>query len=152
MGYAVPDCEAAAEFYTGLFGFRKLHTSPYIIMDREKDPNDTIFRIYGDKLQKVKIIFLTTGNGIGLELFEFIEPSMEQAAAWNFTRGGVFHVAFTDPDPEETCKRVVAAGGRQIGDTVSPRDNIKAIYMEDPWGNTIELLSCSFEELLAQRI
>ena len=59
-----------------------------------------IFRIYGTKLQKVKIAWLSTGNGVGFEIFEFIDPPTKSAdevnAQWSlehqYQRGGFFHI------------------------------------------------------------
>ena len=59
-------------------------------------------------------------------------------------------IAFTDPDPNALCKKACAAGAKQIGETVDVHGE-QALYMSDPWGNTIELVSCSFEQLLANR-
>jgi hypothetical protein len=95
------------------------------------------------------------GNGIGIEFFEFIDPPMSQPATFDYTRGGVFHIAITDPDPDALCKKVLAAGGKQIGPVVEPfsalNETDRAVYLVDPWGNTVEVVSCSFEQLLANR-
>lgn len=76
---------------------------------------------------------------------------MSQPATWDYTRGGVFHICVTDPDPDALCKKVVEAGGRQIGEVVKPLGEERALYLGDPWGNTVEVLSCSFEQLMANR-
>lgn len=47
-------------------------------------------------------------------------------------------------------KKVVAHGGKQIGETVSMMGE-KALYISDPWGNVVECLSCSFETLMGNR-
>jgi hypothetical protein len=105
----------------------------------------------------VKVAFLTTGNSVGFELFQFIDPPMSVPASFDYTRGGVFHLAVTDNDPEEMCRKVIAAGGKKIGATVVPAsaagDGQKecTLYCADPWGNTIEMCSCSFEKLMANR-
>ena len=42
--------------------------------DRSSDGSDApIFKIYGEKLNKVKIAWLSTGNSVGFEVFEFSE-------------------------------------------------------------------------------
>ncbi|KIW23055.1 uncharacterized protein PV07_11287 [Cladophialophora immunda] len=126
-------------------------------VDREENPADIIFDIYPKELRKAKIAVMTAGNGVGVEFFEFIDPKMTQAAAFDITRGGVFHVAVTDPHPEELCSKIIAAGGKKIGKPVSPFplsvDGFKdgALYLQDPWGNTIEIVSCNLELLLANR-
>ncbi|KAF2494582.1 Glyoxalase/Bleomycin resistance protein/Dihydroxybiphenyl dioxygenase [Lophium mytilinum] len=152
----VPDLDAAITFYTRVLGFRKLQNLPRCT-DRSTDPSAPIFRIYDSRLHKVKVAFLATGNSVGFELFQFIDPPMSAPASFDYTRGGVFHFAVTDPDPEALCARVVAAGGRKIGETVSPASTegeevrTVALYVLDPWGNTIEACSCSFEKMMANR-
>lgn len=132
-------------------------TQTFMDIDRTQDPDNAIFDIYPPALQKAKIAIMTSGNGVAVEFFQFIEPSLEQPARFEITRGGVFHIAVTDPDPEGLCSRIVAAGGRRIGQTVSPfpvrSDGIKdcALYTQDPWGNVIEIVSCSLEHLMANR-
>jgi catechol 2,3-dioxygenase-like lactoylglutathione lyase family enzyme len=150
----VPDIDAAIDFYTSLFGFRKLKNTPRCV-NRSLDPDAPVFRVYDERLQQVKVAFLTTGNGIGFELFQFIDPPMSQRADFDYTRGGVFHIAITDSDPEELCRKVVAAGGKKIGETVVPAtakgENECTLYVADPWGYTLEICSCSFEKLMANR-
>lgn len=36
-----------------------------------------MFKIYGDNVHKVKVAWLTTGNGVGFEIFEFIDPPVK---------------------------------------------------------------------------
>ena len=42
-----------------------------------------------------------------------------------------------------------------MGDTVVPFEAIgeddEALYLQDPWGNTVEVVSCSFEMLMGNR-
>ncbi|MCJ1298321.1 hypothetical protein MMC08_001110 [Hypocenomyce scalaris] len=80
---------------------------------------------------------------------------MTQPATFDYTHGGFFHLAITAPDPDELCERVVAAGGKKIGETVLPfvaqGETDSALYVQDPWDNNIEVVSCSFEQLLGNR-
>lgn len=155
IAIAVPDVEAAAKWYTEILGFRKLRQSVRLT-DRRLTPDAALFRIYPEELQSVKIAFLVSGNGVGIELFEFIEPKMEEPAAFNLTKGGVFHICLTTPDPDALCEKAVAAGARKLGSTITPWKHLDeddcALYFQDPWGMVIELLSCSFEQLMANRV
>ncbi|KEF51130.1 uncharacterized protein A1O9_12853 [Exophiala aquamarina CBS 119918] len=151
VGVAVPDCEAAVKWYTDVMGFRKLRESVRII-DRSKTPDSVIFKIYDDRLQVLKLALLTTGNGVGFELFEFVEPKMTQCATFDYTRGGVFHVCFTDPNPDLVAEKVVASGGKKFGDTVNMfGSKERAVYLQDPWGNVFEVMSCNFDHAMANR-
>jgi catechol 2,3-dioxygenase-like lactoylglutathione lyase family enzyme len=79
VAISVPDIEAAVKWYTEVLGFRKLRQSVRY-SDRKVTPEANLFKIYGDRLQKVKIAFLTSGNGVGIELFQFIDPPMKPTA------------------------------------------------------------------------
>ena len=104
-----------------------------------------------------KLAILSGGNGVGFELFEFVDPKYngpEKRIDWNpdtYTRGGVFHFCLTVPDVVETAKKAVELGGKQVGEMMLLVDGEKAIYMQDPWGNVCELLSCGIEFLFLKR-
>lgn len=126
--------------------------------DRAHSPSQPIFRIYPSTLHKVKVAWLSSGNGVGFEVFEFIDPPHKPSSprppssdSFDFARAGFFHIAVTAPDPEEVVTRAVQEGGRQVGEMVGVgKGGIeKAGYVCDPWGNVVEVLSCSFEGLLA---
>lgn len=128
--------------------------------DRAEMPNAPIFRIYGDTLQRVKIAFLGTGNSVGFEIFQFIDPphlpSTSSASEFEYTRAGVFHICVTTPDVDDAVERVLEKGGSQIGETVELGEDAdgemrRAAYVRDPWGTVVEVLSCGFEALMANR-
>jgi len=155
IAISVPDVEAAVKWYTEILGFRKLRQTVRCT-DRRVSPDADIFKIYGEQLQALKIAFLTSGNGVGVELFEFVDPPMKHPASFDFTRGGVFHICVTTSDPEGLCAKAVAAGAKKIRQTVMPYKHLDeddiALYIQDPWGTVIEFLSCSFEQLLSNRV
>jgi predicted enzyme related to lactoylglutathione lyase len=109
-------------------------------------------------LQKVNIAFLGTGNSVGFEIFQFIDPAHQACTTEEFyyTRAGVFHIRVTTLDVEDTVRRVKEKGGRQIGETVELGEDLhgemgKATYVKDPWGTVLKVLSCGFEALMANR-
>jgi catechol-2,3-dioxygenase len=99
----------------------------------------------------VKVAWLGTGNSVGFEVFEFIDPLHEKKPDFEYNRSGFFHIAVTAPDVDEVCRRAVENGGYQVGETVDMGGGEKALYLSDPWGNVVECLSCSFESLLANK-
>lgn len=112
-------------------------------------------RIYGSagaSINEMKIALLTSDNSIGLELFEFVDPPIKHGAEFDITRGGFFHICITDSDPKALAERVVKAGGSALGE-VCFVDGVgdQAVYLQDPWGNSIEVLSCAFEELFQRQ-
>jgi catechol-2,3-dioxygenase len=119
--------------------------------DKVSLPDGPIFKIYDSKLQKVKIAWLGTGNSVGFEVFEFIDPPHEPRPDFEYAKSGFFHIAVTAPDVDAACARAVEHGGKQLGETVSMGGEEKALYLSDPWGNVVEVLSCSFEHLMANK-
>ena len=99
----------------------------------------------------MKIAWLGTGNSVGFEVFEFIDPPHQPVPEFEYARSGFFHIAVTSPDVDGAIKRVIDHGGSQVGETVSMGGEEKAAYVSDPWGNVIELLTCSFEALMANK-
>jgi catechol 2,3-dioxygenase-like lactoylglutathione lyase family enzyme len=156
IAISVPDLDAAVEWYATIFGFKKIRSNR--VTDRTLTSDAPIFRIYGDTLQKVKIAFLGTGNSVGFEIFQFIDPAHQACTTeeFEYMRGGVFHICVTTPDVEDAIRRVKEKEGRQIGETVDLGEDLhgemrKAAYVKDPWGTVVEVLSCGFEALMANR-
>lgn len=158
VAIAVDSLDKAVEWYSKHFGFRRI--APEMTIDRSKDGDDAkAFRIYGDQLNKARIAFLTAGNGVGFEIFEFIDPPTVPAEKlkenWSLQqqhrRGGVFHIAVTASDPDALAKEACEDGAMMIGEAVSPADGERAVYLRDPWGMVVEVISSSFEHLIAYR-
>lgn len=158
VGIAVDSVDKAADWYSKHFGFRRIRNDR--TTDRSTDGGDSpIYRVYGSKLNKVKVAWLTTGNGVGFELFEFIDPPTKSAQEINsnwsleeqYQRGGYYHVGVTAPDPAAVAKKCCEDGATQIGETSSHYDGETILYLRDPWGNIVEILSCSFEQLMGNR-
>ncbi|KAF1987946.1 Glyoxalase/Bleomycin resistance protein/Dihydroxybiphenyl dioxygenase, partial [Aulographum hederae CBS 113979] len=145
VAISVPSCDEAATWYETIFGFRRICRDA--TTTRSSTPSAPIFKIYGDKLQEVKCVWLSCGNGVGFEIFEFVEPGyVAPAKTFEYNRGGFFHIAVTVPDPDAIAKKIAETRGKQIGETVEVNGE-KALYVHDPWGNVIECLSCSYEHL-----
>ena len=158
VAIAVDSVDKAAEFYGKHFGFRRIRDDR--MTDQAADGTDApVFKIYGTSLRKVKIAWLSTGNGVGFEIFEFIDPPTKGAdevnANWSlqeqYQRGGFFHIGITAPDPDLVAENACQDGATRVGETVSMYDGEKALYLRDPWGNVVEVLSCSFEQLMGNR-
>lgn len=148
--------ENAAAWYGKHFGFRRIRKDAQI--DRIADGKDhPMFRIYGNDLNTVRLAWLSAGNGIGFEIFEFVDPPVKSAEELRreFTlqgqcqRGGVFHIAITAPDPEGVAERACEDGAARIGETIDVAPGEKALYLRDPWGMVIEVLSANYERLLS---
>lgn len=149
----MPDLEKAATWYEEVFGFRRIRSD--FAIDRSETPDAPIFEIYPESMKKVNMAWLSAGNGVGFEIFEFQEPKTvvpetSDAEPFHYARGGYFHIAITVADPKETVKKAIELGGKQIGEVMELFGE-HVLYATDPWGNVVEILSCSFEQLMGNR-
>ncbi|KAL2864267.1 Glyoxalase/Bleomycin resistance protein/Dihydroxybiphenyl dioxygenase [Aspergillus lucknowensis] len=151
VAVSVADISAVVPWYTRLFGFQLIGQISHI--KRADTPDAGIFSIYPPELNEVKIAYMSTGNGVGFEVFEFVDPPAQapttplSGSQFEYTRAGFFHVCVTDPDPEARAQKVVEAGGRRLGKMVKLAGGTECLYVADPWGNVVEILDTSFERL-----
>lgn len=148
IALSVPAISDAVKWYQEILGFQLIGNTIHHIKRRDT-PEAAIFHIYPSSLNEVKIAYMSTGNGVGFELFEFLDPkSYMPERSFEYHRGGFFHVCVTDADPEGLAERMAAANGKRIGEMVDPTGaGVKCLYAQDPWGNVIEILDVSFERL-----
>lgn len=144
---SVPDAEATVQWYARVLGFQLIGKIVHI--KRSENPSDPIFSIYPETLQEVKLAKMATGNGVGFEIFEFVEPKMKPAPVFEYERRGFFHICVTDANPDQLAEKFEAEGGKRIGSKVDPsgRGLIQCQYLYDPWGNVVEVLDVGFETM-----
>ncbi|RYP63230.1 hypothetical protein DL769_007037 [Monosporascus sp. CRB-8-3] len=154
IGLAVPDVEVAQKWYMDVFGFRQLR--PISFEDRDANEDTVVLNILPSVVSKVKLAYLGTGNSVGIELFEFIDPKTDPRRethignGQHITLGGFFHFAITTPDIEAMRRKVLECGGKAVGG-VGTLDGEEGTYVQDPWGNIVELITVSYEQLLCNR-
>ena len=113
IAIGVSDIEAAIRWYEEVLGFRAF-AGPFELA-READETGRIGDVLGPRFGRVKIAHLATGSGVGLELFEAIDPPHERREeSIEFWKSGTFHFCVTDPDIEGLVDKIVATGGRQL--------------------------------------
>ncbi len=145
VGLTVPDIFAAIDWYEKVFGFRLL-MGPRLLEAAGAAETQSVF---GPDFRSAYQAHMLTANGVGLELFQFVEPATAPAeTVMNFWRRGVFHLCFTDPDIAARAEKIVAEGGKQRTDIFAfvPGRPWQLVYCEDPWGTVIELFSHSYAE------
>lgn len=56
----------------------------------------------------MRIVWSSSGNQVGFEIFEYIDPKAERRINDNFEywKSGFFHICITDPNIEEYCKKI----------------------------------------------
>ena len=108
--------------------------------------------VFGPRLGKFKICHLSSANGVGIELFQFIEPEAERRENnFEYWKTGFYHIAVTDPEIEQLAERISSSGGkRRTGIFELTQGSGKKIcFCEDPFGNIIEIYSHSYEQFWA---
>lgn len=67
---------------------------------------------------------------------------------FEYWKSSVFHFCIQDPDVEGLAARIVAAGGKQrmpVREYFPGQKPYRMVYMEDPFGNILEIYSHSYE-------
>jgi catechol 2,3-dioxygenase-like lactoylglutathione lyase family enzyme len=139
-------------WYVRNLGFELLGPVRHLNKEDHPEAFTTIFVSYPEEMRELKFAILTSGNGVGLELFQFIDPApVLRNEAFEFTRVGFFHICVTDPNPESLVEKVGRDGGKQLGGWMDySRYGLaghKGVYMQDPWGNVVEVMSISIERV-----
>ena len=147
IGITVPDIFAAIDWYQEIFGFSHI-MGPRVLQASSAVTHETP-SLFGPRFKKAYQAHLLTANGVGLELFQFVDPPVEKPADnLEYWKSGYWHLCFTDPDIEGLAARIVASGGKQRIPVYEfiPGRPYKLVYCEDPFGNVIELFSHHYAE------
>lgn len=150
VGLTVPDIGAAIDWYVALFGFTHI-MGPRLLEAHASATHETP-SVFGPRFRRAYQAHLLTANGVGLELFQFLDPPVsEPDPEMPYWRPGPWHLCFTHPCVDDMMDRLVAAGGRRRTPAMAfvPGRPWTLAYGADPWGNTIELMSHSYAEVLA---
>ena len=65
--------------------------------------------VFGANWGKFKIAHMSTGDRIGIEIFEF-ENQEDPGNNFEYWKTGVFHFCVQDPNLEELVEKIVSAG------------------------------------------
>ncbi|WP_371193347.1 lactoylglutathione lyase family protein [Glaciecola sp. SC05] len=147
IGISVPNVEKAVEFYTKVMGWYTI-MQPTLITEDDSPIGKMCTEVFGEKWEKFKIAHLSTGDRIGVEIFEFKNQENPENN-FEYWKTGIFHFCVQDPDVEGLAERIVEAGGKrrmQVPRYYYPGEKpYRMIYMEDPFGNILEIYSHSYE-------
>ncbi len=147
VGISVKNIEELVKWYKDVLGFYVL-MEPTLVKNEDKTAIGKMCQaVFGNTFEDFKIAHLSTVDGIGIELFEFPETS-DDSFKFNPYNKGIFHIAIQDPNIEELVKSIVENGGKQRMSIMEYYPNekpYKMVYMEDPWGNIIEIYTHSYE-------
>jgi catechol 2,3-dioxygenase-like lactoylglutathione lyase family enzyme len=150
VGISVTDLKKAKEFYTKTFGFEVISEDKIDVVD--SSANASIFKdIFKDHLKEVKAAWLESGNGVGLEIFEFVNPKAEQSIdPFDNWKKHFSHICITDNNIDELCRRIEDNGGSKHSDIHFPHKGkeYRLIYCIDPFNNFIEIFTHDFEQVV----
>lgn len=150
IGVGVADLDAAIEWYGLVMGFR-LISGPVEV----RSNNAQAVNVLGPDFKHMRQAHLVSANGVGLELFQLIDPPHERRPdVVEYWKSGPFHFCVTDPDVPAMVARIVAAGGTQLSEIWNERDGdpeCRMCYCRDPFGCVIEVYSHSYELLQGHR-
>ena len=109
-------------------------------------------RVFGPKMQKFLICHMASANGVGIELFQFLDPqSARREDNFEYWKTGYFHISITDLNVVELAGKIAANGGRKRTEVMElfQGSGKQICFCEDPFGNIIEIYSHSYEQFWA---
>jgi catechol 2,3-dioxygenase-like lactoylglutathione lyase family enzyme len=148
VGMTVPDIDRAIQWYGVVLGFRLIFRR---LLEHRPDVPE-VREIFGERFVRAHRAHLLSANGVGLELFQFVDPPVSaNEDNFRYWQRGIFHLCVTDPDLEALVARIVANGGKQRTRIWQflPGRPCKLVYCEDPFGNILEAFSHSYAEAFA---
>ncbi len=152
IGVSVTDIGMAVRWYRDVMGMTIL-TEPAEISAADASANPhlamLVKKVFGPRLGRFRICHMSSANGVGIELFQFIEPESERRNDnFEYWKTGFFHIAVTEPDIEVLAERIATSGGKRRTDVMEllSGSGRKICFCEDPFGNIIEIYSHSYEQ------
>jgi lactoylglutathione lyase family protein len=147
VGLSVPDLEKAVAFYTAVLGCYVV-MPPTEIVENDAAIGRLCTAVFGRGWGHFWIAHLSTGDKIGIELFQF-DRTRPRDGEWQYWRtGGPSHFCVQDPDIEGMVERIIAHGGKQrmpIQEFYPGEKPYRMVYCEDPFGNLVEIYTHSYE-------
>lgn len=146
VGITVPDVFAAIDWYGEVFG------TSVLLPPRMLEPatHAESASALGPRFRKAWQAHLLTGNGTGIEVFQFLDPEPEPAEVGvPFARRGSWHICLTHPDLPAVLDRATAHGGRVLSEPAwfVPGRPWQLTYLADPWGVVWEVMNASYAEV-----
>jgi lactoylglutathione lyase len=130
------DADRSLAFYRDVFGLE-------LIADREVRPHGFVEQVTGVPVAHVRIVHLR-GYGVNFELLEFKEPRGDRRAR-ALNEAGSAHLCFLTDDLDAEFERLKGLGvtprsPAPVTVIGGPNDGGKALYVDDPDGNGVEIV------------
>jgi predicted enzyme related to lactoylglutathione lyase len=147
VGVTVPDVFAAIDWYGKVFGFRCIMGPRLLESAGHREAGSSL----GPSFRRAWQAHLLSGNSVGIELFQFIDPPVrarDHDMSIDYSRRGPWHVCMTYPDVSEAIRVIVANGGEMLSEPTAfvPGRPWVLAYAADPWGTVLEVMSHSYAE------
>ena len=154
VSVSVPDINDAIDWYKKIFGFRLIGGPDTIKAD--DSTRGLVFKdIFGSDFKEVKVAWLSSGNQVGIEIFQFIHPKAERRTDnFEYWKSGFFHICITVHNIEKICATIRDNGGFVRSNVHKPfadKEKHQLAYCQDPYGNIIEIFTHDFEEFISAR-
>ena len=146
IGLSVPDLEKAVDFYQKVMGWYVI-MPPTTIHHDESAIGVMCDDVFGPGWGKFRIAHMSTGDAIGVELFQFDKHTVPEPNL-DYNRVGLFHFCVKDPDVEGLLAKILEHGGKQrmpIRYYYPGEKPYRMVYVEDPFGIVFEIYSHSYE-------
>ena len=154
IGISIPDLDAAIAWYHDVLGF-DLVSGPFDVHFEPSGTGEQARDVLGRDFKSMRMAHLATPNGIGIELFQLIDPPHEpKRDTVEYWRGGIFHLCLTHKDIEGLTQKIVDHGGRQLSKIWlerPPSTEHKMVYCTDPFGTVIEIYTHSYRAMQGGR-
>lgn len=153
IAISVPNLEKGILWYQEVMGFIVIR-GPTELTSNDIQIGKTLQNIFGRQFKRLRIVWMSSANNIGIELFQFMEPEqLPEKNQIEYWHGGVIHIGVTERNIEALVAKVTKNGGRQLCNILEldPKKHHKLVFCTDPFGNMIEIYSHSFEQFHANR-
>lgn len=155
VAVSVTDVRRAMEWYRDILGMTVLMEPTEISLESTgTDPHlaSLVKNVFGPKLGKFLICHMSSANGVGVELFQFLDPvATRREDNFEYWKTGFFHIAITELQVAELADKIASNGGKKRTGVMElvPGAGKKICFCEDPFGNIIEIYSHSYEQFWA---
>jgi catechol 2,3-dioxygenase-like lactoylglutathione lyase family enzyme len=154
VGITVTDLARAIDWYGSVLGFELL-MGPVEVWAGDGDVGQGAADVFGPDFRRFRQAHMSAGNGVVVEIFEFLEPRAERRDDnFEYWKTGFFHVCVVDRDVEGLVQRIAETGGRMRTSRIwpiFPGQKYRFCYCEDPFGNIVEIYSHSHEQTFANQ-
>ncbi len=131
-GVVVADLEEAIIFYTDVLGLN-------LVERRERD-GGPISQLLDYDGTHIKVADVVAPDGRGIELIHYLNPPPASRPTEERSVLGASHIAFNVDDMDATFSRLTGNGARGLNPPVEVAAGKQVCYLQDPYGNWLELI------------